>query len=84
MFLVTQQQLAHITDHMRLLLRVKCSTACPYGDVLVTAAKLRDEFTIFVQGVFSLLPFEFPGSRFKRAKEAQRYINGVVSGEQAS
>ncbi|KAL3151907.1 hypothetical protein ABBQ32_001038 [Trebouxia sp. C0010 RCD-2024] len=45
-----------------------------------TQNKLRDEFTIFVQGAFSMLPFEFPGSRFKRAKEAQKHINGVVSG----
>lgn len=47
----------------------------------VLAAKLREEFTVFIQGAFSLVPLEIPGSRFKRAKEAQRYINGVVSGE---
>lgn len=49
--------------------------------VCVFAAKLRHEFTVFIQGAFSLVPLEIPGSRFKRAKEAQRYINGVVSGE---
>lgn len=48
------------------------------------SAKLRDEFTIFLQGAFSLLPFEFPGSSFKRAKEAQKYINDVVSGKCSS
>lgn len=42
--------------------------------------KLRHEFTVFIQGAFALLPVEIPGSRFKRAKDAQRYINGVVSG----
>ena len=47
----------------------------------VAAAKLRDEFTAFIQGAFALVPLEIPGSRFKRAKEAQRYINSVVSGE---
>ena len=48
----------------------------------MSAAKLRDEFTVFIQGAFSLVPLELPGSKFKRAKEAQRYINGVVSGEE--
>lgn len=49
--------------------------------VCESAAKLRHEFTVFIQGAFALLPLEIPGSRFKRAKDAQRYINGVVSGE---
>ena len=47
----------------------------------ICAGKLRWEFTVFVRGAFALFPYEIPGSRFKRAKEAQRYINSVVAGE---
>lgn len=84
MLLVTRRA-SHIHIHIKwqvlqhLLLFVSCCMSV--NDVCMSAAKLRDEFTIFVQGAFSMLPYEFPGSRFKRAKEAQRHINGVVSGE---
>ncbi len=40
------------------------------------------EFTVFVQGAFgALVPYEIPGTRFKRAKDAQRYLNSMVAGD---
>ena len=40
------------------------------------------EFTVFVQGAFgALVPYEIPGTRFKRAKDAQRYLNSIVAGD---
>lgn len=40
------------------------------------------EFTVFVQGAFgALVPYEIPGTRFKRAKDAQRYLNSIVVGD---
>lgn len=45
-----------------------------------TMSKLRMEFTVFVQGAFgALVPYEIPGTRFKRAKDAQRYLNSIVA-----
>ncbi len=40
------------------------------------------EFTVFVQGAFgALVPYEIPGTRFKRARDAQRYLNSMVAGD---
>ena len=49
---------------------------------MTCAGRLRKEFTVFVQGAFgALVPYEIPGTRFKRAREAQRYLNSMVAGE---
>ena len=40
------------------------------------------EFTVFVQGAFgALVPYAIPGTRFKRARDAQRYLNSIVAGD---
>lgn len=44
------------------------------------ADELRGDFTVFVQGAFSLLPLDWPGTRYRKAKDRQAKINQVVDG----
>ena len=48
---------------------------------MLRADELRGDFTVFVQGAFSLLPLDLPGTRYRKAKERQAKINRVVDGK---